>query len=159
MGVMIVVNKAVLRVIWAYFQGVTVSEMPYLAVPGHNKGKDGACLPPEQVIELRRSHSGFTTEWLTMNRDTVPEFFWEKYKPKPGEDPPVCVGFAWYGKCNLSDGATCTKRGQVCLHVCARCKFEYGVHPIVKGSCPHFSADDESEVCRGCSSDPFARVP
>jgi len=131
-NVMLVVNKAVLRVVWAYFEGMPVEEMPFLAVPGHTQGKDGTCTPPEQVIELKRSHSGFETSWVTMGKDTVPDEFWEQYK-----DAGICCGFAWYGKCNLNDGYSCMKRGKECLHVCAKCRFKWGKHPIERGSCPH----------------------
>ena len=61
--VVLVVNKAVLRVILAYFLGVAVDEMPYLSVPGHFHGKGGTSLKPTHVVELQRIHKGFTAEY------------------------------------------------------------------------------------------------
>ena len=66
-SVMLVVNKAVLRVLYAYFKGVSVQDMPFLAVPGHMHGKGGSCEAPQQVIELNRTHSGFATQFIPLD--------------------------------------------------------------------------------------------
>lgn len=84
--VMLVVNKAVLRVILAYFQGVNVEEMPYLNVPGHFHGEGGCSSAPEQVIELERTHSGFSTSYVDLTDgyrgDSVPRLQRPKSSPK-----------------------------------------------------------------------------
>lgn len=89
MPVMLVVNKAVLRVILAYFQGVTVEEMPYLNVPGHFHGEGGCSSSPEQVIELERTHSGFSTSYVDLTDgyrgDSVPRL--PRPKPSPKLQP------------------------------------------------------------------------
>ena len=65
-SVLVVVNKAVLRCLWAYFKGESMAEMPTLAVPGHMHGKGGSSKHPEVIIELRRTHSGFETNWVAL---------------------------------------------------------------------------------------------
>jgi len=66
--VCLVVNKAVLRVILAYFMGVTVEMMPYLSVPGYTHGKGGSSLMPTHVIELQRIHKGFTPFYYDLEK-------------------------------------------------------------------------------------------
>jgi len=91
-SVMVVVNKAVLRVLWAYFNGKSMEEMPFLAVPGHTQGKGGASKPAKEVIELRRTHSGFETTWLSLGCEGTPTLC-----PAPDEDEASPIG-AWNGR-------------------------------------------------------------
>jgi len=68
--VMLVVNKAVLRVIFAYFKGTSVDKMPYLPVPGHTSSKySPEALPPMQVIEMNRIHKGFEAVFHDLSED------------------------------------------------------------------------------------------
>ena len=53
-------------------------------------------------------------------------------------EPPICVVFAYYGRCGKSSGASCTSsRDKPLRHVCSQCEFATDPHPITNGSCPN----------------------
>ena len=54
--------------------------------------------------------------------------------------PPICIIFAYYGRCAESSAASCTSSADKPLrHVCSKCEFADGPHAITNGSCPNWA--------------------
>ena len=61
----------------------------------------------------------------------IPAEFFNKHAQAT---PAICLQFAYHGNCaNNPNGDSCERNGKKYRHVCAKCEFKNGPHPISKG--------------------------
>ena len=71
-------------------------------------------------------------EGMRKKSRAIPKDFYDKHI---GIRPPICLQFAYHGTCpNNPSGDSCERGGQTYRHVCHKCEFKNGKHPIKEGT-------------------------